>query len=80
MVENKSVNLLWPTSESEQTYASSTVDLKENYIKNLGVEQIVQAITLHDTYEYDIRKLLCYICDDEEVIQYRLDILEDFLQ
>lgn len=35
-------------------------------------------ITPH--YQYRVMRLFCEVCDDEEVINYRLDILDDFIR
>lgn len=80
MVDVAAVNLLWHSEESKKMYADSKEDLDQTYIKNLGVEQVVKSICQHDKYLYDIRKLVCYMSDDPKVIQYRLDVLEDFIR
>lgn len=78
-----SVRLLWPSKESEEKYAisksSGTKTIDAASIKKLGLEQVADAICMYEKYKLEIRSLLYYLCDDPKVIEYRLDILEDFL-
>lgn len=79
MESRRAVHLLWPTQESKQMYAETKGKVDEAYIKNLGLERIADDINLFDKYRHDTRSLIYYLCDDAEVITYRLHILEDFL-
>lgn len=48
--------------------------------KNLGIEQIVQAICINEKYLYDIRRIMVLPSDDPAVVKYRLDVMDDFVR
>ena len=73
-------HLLWPTEDSRETHHARKEAIDDAFIKNLGVEHIIQAICINDKYTYDTRRLLSLMCDDPQVVQYRLDVMNDFVQ
>ena len=80
MIDLEPVSLLWPTKESKRAYMNSEKAWDEAFIKNLGADQIVRDICLQEKYLNEMKNLVCYLCDDPDVIQYRLDIMEDFIR
>lgn len=52
--------------------------LPRAFVDNLELEKVADFITPH--YQYRVMRLFCEVCDDEEVINYRLDILDDFIR
>src|SRR5690625_2996968 len=83
MQEIQPVSILWPSEQSKDKYAvsnkSTNKKIDASTIKKLGLEQIADAVCIHDKYKLEIRSLIYYLCDDPKVIEYRLDILEDFI-
>jgi len=47
-------HLLWPTEDSRETHHARKEAIDDAFIKNLGVEHIIQAICINDKYK--IRK------------------------
>nr|WP_144921663.1 hypothetical protein [Paenibacillus bovis] len=80
MKNSQTIHLLWPSDKCKEEYEASNKDIDGSFIKNLGVEQIVEEISINEKYRNEIRNLICFLCDDYTVIKYRLDILEDFLR
>lgn len=79
MNNNEAVSILWPTMQAKEQYKDD-VKLTEQSITDFGLDRIVQEICLNHTYYDDIKKIVLNGCDDVQVIQYRLDVLEDFVQ
>jgi len=76
----QAVHLLWPSEESRAAHLARNDEIDEVFSKNLGIEQIIKAVCINDKYAHDIRRLLSMMCDDPEVIGYRLDVMHDFVQ
>lgn len=76
--QGTTISLLWPTEESRLKYKDE-IRLSERCHVDLGIDQIVQGICLNHDYVADIKRLLVQLCDDPAVIQYRQDIMEDFM-
>ncbi len=73
-MNNKKFSLLTPQG-SEAVYRSLTKEA----VNDLSVDFIVEALS-SDTYEQNsIKQLLINITDDVDVIRYRCDVFEDFL-
>ncbi|TMV52001.1 hypothetical protein FE783_03395 [Paenibacillus mesophilus] len=71
-------SLLWPTEISKNEYRD-TIRIADQTIADLGLERIFQELCCNHKYYNDTKKLLLNLCDDPDVIRYRLDILDDFL-
>ena len=74
------VDLLYPSKEKKEALKkrrSKLYDLPQGYVKNLELEKLASLISPYNTH-YTVN-LFCELCDDIEVINYRLDILDDFI-
>ncbi|CAG7635766.1 hypothetical protein ACFQI7_06795 [Paenibacillus allorhizosphaerae] len=77
-MENRNVSLLWPSEASKEKYMDE-IRLSERCKTDLGVDKIVQSLCIKQKYADGIERLLLQLCDDTDVISYRLDILENFI-
>ena len=74
-------DLLYPSVEKHNAMkkrAAALEKLPRAFVNNLELEKVADFITPH--YQYRVMRLFCEVCDDEEVINYRLDILDDFIR
>ena len=74
-------DLLYPSVEKHNAMkkrAAALEKLPRAFVDNLELEKVADIITPH--YQYRVMRLFCEVCDDEEVINYRLDILDDFIR
>jgi hypothetical protein len=53
--------------------------LGEKTIQDLEIERIVWTLSIHNDYNETIKSILLELCADAEIITYRQEILEDFL-
>lgn len=76
---NKIINLLFPDSYKEKDKISlkSKRKLPDEVVKDLNLEKIAYEI-FSENHDYAL-EVLTNICDDTEIINYRLDILTDFI-
>lgn len=75
------VDLFYPTAEKRAQLKKRRVVLEsypQDYVANLELERVAELICPH--YQYRILRMFGEMCCDEEVIAYRCDILEDFLE
>ncbi len=73
-------DLLYPSQEKFEKLKKRRANLDSypnDYISNLELERVAEYIAPHS--QYRIMNLFKQVCDDEEVIEFRLDILEDFM-
>ncbi|MDF2721867.1 MAG: mismatch repair protein MutS domain protein [Paenibacillus sp.] len=78
-MNQEAISLLWPTEQAKMQYKDD-MKLNEQTITDFGLDRLVQELSINYAYNDDIKKLILNVCDDREVIQYRLDVLEDFVQ
>lgn len=74
------IDLLYPNDEKKSEMDARRFELEKlpsDYISNLEVDSLCELLC--PTNQYFCRKLLTELCDDEEIIGYRQDILNDFL-
>ena len=74
-------DLLYPSVEKHNAMkkrAAALEKLPRAFVDNLELEKVADFITPH--YQYRVMRLFCEVCDDEEVINCRLDILDDFIR
>ena len=74
-------DLLYPSVEKHNAMkkrAAALEKLPRAFVDNLELEKVADFITPH--YQYRVMRLFCEVCNDEEVINYRLDILDDFIR
>lgn len=77
---NPIVDLFYPDEESRDRLKRRRANLSSlpgGYINNLELEKVSDIICRH--YQYRLVKMFEEMCDDLEVIKYRQDILEDFI-
>lgn len=77
---NPIVDLFYPDEESRDRLKKRRAVLSElpgDYINNLELEKVSDIICRH--YQYRLVKMFEEMCDDPEIIKYRQDILEDFI-
>ena len=73
------VSLLWP-SEASKEEAEKKQPLSEQSYIDIGLESIVDKFGVNVLYKRYIKSILCCMCEDTEVIKYRLDIIDDILR
>lgn len=79
MNETSKVSLLWPNEEIKEEY-KDLISISNRTAADLGMEQIAQGISINSKYEGDCMRILRQLCNDEETIHYRLDIVDDFVR
>lgn len=72
------ISLLWPTDESKIKFQEAFM-LSDRGEVDLGVDLIVSSLCLNRDYFHKMKQLFVNLCDDPEVIGYRHDILEEFM-
>lgn len=75
----KTFSLLWP-GDKYQHVSKLSPAIDESTIKDLELPNTINAFSKVQREQHDIEKILCYLCDDPEVITYRQDVIEDFLK
>lgn len=78
MTSEVNLSLLWPNAAIKEEYKEIS-RIADRTITDLGIDSIVEGISMNSKYYGDAKRILLQLCDDEETIQYRLDILEDFI-
>jgi hypothetical protein len=72
-----SISLLWPSGDYRpsdyRTCDACTV-------ADLGIESLIDALSINRRYREHVRQVLLTFCDDPEVIRYRQETLDDLLQ
>lgn len=79
-VKTAAVDLLYPSVEKHNAMKKRSAALKElprDFVDNMELDKVAEMITPH--YQYRVLKLFDELCTDEEIINYRLDILDDFI-
>jgi DNA mismatch repair ATPase MutS len=79
-IKDPIVDLFYPTKEKRYAMKKRRAELEnlpQDYIANLELEKIAELICPH--FQYRIIRMFSEMCDDPEIIAYRCDILEDFL-
>ncbi len=75
------VDLLYPNKEKRKQMLKRKAELEllpTDFCKDLMLEQLAEQLTPHN--QYKMVNLLSELCDDTEIINYRLDILDDLRQ
>ncbi|MDF2986552.1 MAG: mismatch repair protein [Eubacterium sp.] len=68
-------SLLWPEG-SGQEYV---IDENDYIINDLSINKISESLSINNMFKLDNKFLLSILSSKEEVLRYRLDILEDFI-
>lgn len=79
-IKTSVVDLLYPSVEKHNAMKkrSAALDkLPRDFVDNMELDKVADIITPH--YQYRVMRLFSELCDDEEIINYRLDILDDFI-
>lgn len=71
-----SFSLIHPSDRPRQTVFSQWSD---NSIADMGLEKLFTALSYSPHYEKAVKDILLELCPDTDVITYRQEILEDFL-
>lgn len=72
------VDLLYPSEEKRRQNLKRKASLEQlptEFAKDLMFEQLAEQISPH--YQYKSVAVLSELCDDKEIIEYRLDVLDD---
>lgn len=80
-VKTSVVDLLYPSVEKHNAMKKRSAALEKlsrDYVDNMELDKVADIITPH--YQYRVMRLFSELCDDEEIINYRLDILDDFIR
>jgi DNA mismatch repair ATPase MutS len=70
------VSLLYPSDAVDR---SAFQHWSKNALADLAVDKLVKALRHGPTYEHSVREILLTLCSDPEIITYRQETLEDFL-
>ncbi|MCD7726811.1 MAG: DNA mismatch repair protein MutS [Ruminococcus sp.] len=74
------VDLLYPSEEKKHLMTERGIQLEklpDDYISNLEIASLSELLCPRN--QYFCQRLLTELCDDEEIIKYRQDALQDFL-
>ena len=74
------VDLLYPSAEKKDAMKkrrASLYDLPQGYVRNLELEKLAGLISPYNN-QYTVN-MFTELCDDLDIINYRLDILDDFI-
>lgn len=71
------LSLLWP--DWNETYEISG-KLCQMSMLDLGIDELVKSLSINERYNKFIKSLLVQLCDNSDVIRYRLDVIEDLLR
>lgn len=75
------VDLMYPNDEKREQAKKrfyDMQDLPQDYVANLEIEKLSEM--LNKSYQYKMKRLFCEMSNDIDVINYRLDVLEDFIR
>jgi len=72
------ISLLWPSADERSAYGDE-VRIAERSAADLGLEAVVRALCIELRYAPQTTKLLLNLCDNAEVLRFRLDVMEDFV-
>jgi hypothetical protein len=72
------VSLLWPNLDARNKYSGET-RISERSAADLGVDHMVRALSVDMRFSEQTKLLLLNLCDEAEVLRFRLDVLEDFM-
>jgi len=79
VLEKPTISLLWPNDESYRLWMADAVYTRR-FVKDLSIDAILDEIRFDRTEREKIKLLFANPCTDEEVLKYRLDIMQDFLE
>ena len=68
-------SLVWPENSGGMINK-----LSESSITDLDIDELVNNISMHIRFNKYIKSILLQMCEDVDVINYRLDVLEDLLR
>lgn len=80
MMKRPAVDLLYPTQEAFDALKKRRADissLSQDYIANLELEKLAEILL--PSHQYQMLNMFKQMCTDPEVMAYRCDILEDFM-
>jgi DNA mismatch repair ATPase MutS len=72
-------SLLWPNEKSSSIYHNK-VSLSEDAYIDIGVDSIVDEYGTSEIYKNYVKSIFTCMCQDIDIINYRLDILDDILK
>lgn len=75
----ESVSLIWPDVDSKNKY-EHVRKLSEKNIIDFGIEKIIRHMSEYSGSEELTEKLILNVCDDPEILRYRIDIVSDLYQ
>lgn len=79
LLEKAECSLLWPNDYSFKFWESTLV-LNRSFIKDLSIDKILEEARFERADREKIGLLFANPCTNEEVLQYRLDIMRDFVE
>ena len=79
VLEKPTISLLWPNDESYNLWMSDAV-YTGRFVRDLSIDMVLNEIGFERAEREKIKLLFANLCTDEEVLQYRLDIMQDFLE
>lgn len=74
----KNISLLWPNMTKKEN-AIKKNKLSENSYTDINLERIVAEFAVDRPYTAYVKNILTTMCEDPEVINYRLDIIDNIL-
>ncbi|KNY28870.1 MutS-related protein [Pseudobacteroides cellulosolvens] len=77
--DSRYYSLLWPR-EADWAYWNSKCAASGSYIKDLCIGKILDSLAFKEEDRKKAEELFEKLCTDRSVLQYRLDIMEDFIE
>lgn len=74
----ENVSLLWPDNESKKQ-TENKIKLSETSFTDINLDRIVSEFAIDPKYTSYVKNVLSSMCEDTEVINYRLDIIDDIV-
>lgn len=79
VIEKAECSILWPNDEAYKSWKKRLVP-SGYFIKDLSIDKVLDEVGFEGTDREKIGLLFENPCTNEEVLQYRLDIMQDFSQ
>jgi len=70
------ISLIWPSDIKTQSHY---LPYNYNMVEDMALEELAKAINFNNRSKFDASLLMSMFTDDAEIINYRLEIIEDFI-
>lgn len=79
VLEKAEISLLWPNDASYNFWMLDVVYTR-NFIKDLNIDKLLDETRFERVDREKLKLLFANPCTSEEVLQYRLDLMQDFVE